>query len=157
MSRAESAADPAPVFAALGDATRLRLVTRLSDGEPRSITQLTGGLGLTRQGVTKHLRVLEEAGLVSSIRIGRESRFAFTPEPVARARSYLDTVSLQWDDALGRLQHFVEGEPDMEQARKPGRRTDMKQDTVTAAGAKRRARSPGAAVDRTARKRQRRG
>lgn len=109
--RGAAAADPAPIFAALGDATRLRLVTRLSDGEPRSITQLTGGLGLTRQGVTKHLRVLEAAGLVASIRVGRESRFAFMPEPVAQLRSYLDTVSLQWDDALGRLQQFVEAAP----------------------------------------------
>jgi len=101
-------ADFAPVFAALGDSNRLRLITRLSDGQPRSITQLTGGLGLTRQGVTKHLRVLEEAGLVSSIRAGRESQFALQPEPVAQARTYLETVSMQWDDALGRLQRFVE-------------------------------------------------
>ena len=112
MSKAESyptpVAGPAPVFAALGDATRLRLVTRLSDGRARSITQLTEGLGQTRQGVTKHLRVLEEAGLVSSIRVGRESQFAFVPEPFAQARSYLDAVSMQWDDVLGRLQGFVE-------------------------------------------------
>jgi DNA-binding transcriptional ArsR family regulator len=115
MSRAEAhrtpASGPAPVFAALGDATRLRLVTRLSDGRARSIAQLTEGLGQTRQGITKHLRVLEEAGLVSSIRVGRESQFAFVPEPVARARTYLDTVSTQWDDALSRLKRFVEAEP----------------------------------------------
>ena len=114
MSKSEPyrmpAADPTPVFAALGDATRLRLVTRLSDGRARSITQLTEGLGQTRQGVTKHLRVLEDAGLVSSIRIGRESQFAFVPEPFAQARSYLDAVSTQWDDALGRLQDFVEAQ-----------------------------------------------
>lgn len=105
---AVSVAGPAPVFAALGDATRLQLVSRLSDGQARSITQLTDGLSLTRQGVTKHLRVLEEVGLVSSIRVGRESKFAFVPEPVATARSYLDTVSMQWDDALSRLMRFVE-------------------------------------------------
>jgi DNA-binding transcriptional ArsR family regulator len=102
--------DPAPVFAALGDPTRLELVTRLSDGQARSITQLTDGLGQTRQGVTKHLRVLEQAGLVSSIRIGRESQFAFRPEPIGQARSFLDAVAMQWDDALGRLQRFVEAE-----------------------------------------------
>ena len=102
------ATSPAPVFAALGDPTRLELVARLSDGQARSITQLTDGLGQTRQGITKHLRVLEQAGLVSSIRIGRESQFAFRPEPISQARSYLDAVSMQWDDALGRLRRFVE-------------------------------------------------
>ncbi|MBA3477924.1 MAG: helix-turn-helix transcriptional regulator [Lautropia sp.] len=109
-SRGAGAAGPASVFAALGDPTRLELVARLSDGQTRSITQLTGGLGQTRQGITKHLRVLEQAGLVRSIRIGRESQFAFSPDPITRARSYLDTVSMQWDDALGRLQRFVEAE-----------------------------------------------
>ncbi len=110
--------DPAQIFAALGDETRLQIVARLSNGQSRSITQLTHGLGLTRQGVTKHLRVLEEAGLVSSIRVGRESQFAFAPEPFARARSYLDAVSLQWDDALTRLQAFVEKGPSVRHPRR---------------------------------------
>lgn len=101
-------ANPAPVFAALGDTTRLELVSRLSDGQARSIAQLTGGLDLTRQAVTKHLRVLEMAGIVSSSRVGRESRFAYVPEPVEQLRSYLATVSEQWDDALSRLKSFVE-------------------------------------------------
>ena len=105
---AAAPAGPAPIFAALGDPTRLALVSRLSDGQPRSIAQLTDGLDLTRQGVTKHLRVLEQAGIVSSERIGRESRFAFTPTPIDEVRSYLDRVSRQWDDALGRLKAFVE-------------------------------------------------
>lgn len=103
-------ADPVPVFAALGDATRLELVSRLSDGRPKSIAQLTGGLGQTRQGVTKHLRILEQAGIVASERVGRESRFVFTPDPIADARHYLDRVSRQWDDAITRLKAFVEGE-----------------------------------------------
>ena len=106
---AAAPADPAPIFAALGDPTRLALVTRLSDGQPRSITQLTDGLDLTRQGVTKHLRVLEQAGIVTSERIGRESRFAFTPAPIDEVRGYLDRVARQWDDALARLKAFVEG------------------------------------------------
>jgi DNA-binding transcriptional ArsR family regulator len=101
-------ADPAPIFAALGDATRLELVSRLNDGQPHSITQLTDGLGLSRQGVTKHLRVLERAGIVRSSSIGRESRFTYVPEPIKHVRSYLDTVSAQWDDALSRLKTFVE-------------------------------------------------
>ncbi len=103
-----SSPDPAPVFAALGDATRLALVTRLSDGQTRSISQLTGGLNLTRQGVTKHLRVLEHAGIVCSSRVGRESQFTFVPAPIEEVKSYLDTVSEQWDDALTRLRSFVE-------------------------------------------------
>ncbi len=101
-------ADPVPVFAALGDMTRLELVSRLSDGRPRSIAQLTGGLGQTRQGVTKHLRILEQAGVVACERVGRESRFVFTPDPIADARLYLDRVSKQWDDAVTRLKAFVE-------------------------------------------------
>ena len=74
--------DHAPVFAALGDETRLALVARLSDGEPRSISQLTEGSKLSRQAITKHLRVLEEVGMVRSCRTGRESRFAFDPQPL---------------------------------------------------------------------------
>jgi DNA-binding transcriptional ArsR family regulator len=100
--------NPAPVFAALGDATRLELVGRLTDGQARSIAQLTGGLSLTRQAVTKHLRVLEQAGIVRSSRSGRESRFSYVPSPIEHARSYLDGVSGQWDDALSRLKSFVE-------------------------------------------------
>ena len=77
----------APVFAALGDATRLNLLARLRDGRSRSIIELTDGLGLTRQGVSKHLRVLEDAGMVRSERIGRESRFVLEPDGLAQARA----------------------------------------------------------------------
>lgn len=101
-------ADSAPVFAALGDATRLLLVTRLIAGKARSISQLTDGLQLTRQGVTKHLRVLEKAGIVSSSRVGRESQYTYVADSIERARSYLDGVSAQWDDALARLKAHVE-------------------------------------------------
>lgn len=99
---------PAPIFAALGDPTRLALVGRLSDGQARSIARLSDDTHLTRQAITKHLRVLETAGLVRSVRAGRESRFALQPETFATARAYLDNVSRQWDDALARLQAFVE-------------------------------------------------
>lgn len=100
--------DPAQVFAALGDRTRLMLVVKLSDGQSRSIIQLTADFRLTRQAVTKHLRVLEQAGVVRSDRSGRENRFSYVPEPVEDAREYLEAVSAQWDDALGRLKAFVE-------------------------------------------------
>ncbi|HEY3988855.1 MAG TPA: metalloregulator ArsR/SmtB family transcription factor [Acidobacteriaceae bacterium] len=98
----------APAFAALGDATRLSLVVTLASGEPRSIAELTTGSRMTRQAITKHLRVLERVGMVRSERAGRESRFAFDPRPVEEMRAYLEMVSAEWDAALGRLKAFVE-------------------------------------------------
>jgi len=98
----------APVFAALGDETRLALVAKLCRGRPRSISQLTAGSSLTRQAITKHLRVLETAGVVRSVRAGRESLFEFDPEPIDGLKKYLDRVSEQWDQALSRLKAFVE-------------------------------------------------
>src|SRR3984893_5314920 len=98
----------APVFAALGDETRLSLVAKLCRGQPRSISQLTRGSKLTRQAITKHLRVLESVGIVHGVRKGRESRFEFDPEPIDGIREYLDFVSEQWDQALSRLRSFVE-------------------------------------------------
>jgi len=98
----------AAVFAALGDETRLSLIGKLSDGTPQSISRLAHGSRLTRQAITKHLRVLEGAGVVRSIRAGRESLFEFRPAPLKEAESYLARVSEQWDEALGRLKAFVE-------------------------------------------------
>ena len=96
------------VFAALGDGTRLALVAKLSSGERYSIARLTSGLRLTRQAITKHLRVLEGAGLVHSIRRGRESLFEFDAKPVVELKNYLEMVSRQWDERLERLKRFVE-------------------------------------------------
>lgn len=98
----------ADVFAALGDETRLQLLARLAGGEPLSITALTEGSRLTRQAISKHLRVLADVGVVRSMRSGRESLFELDPEPIDAAKAYLDTVSRQWDDALARLKSFVE-------------------------------------------------
>ncbi|MFZ1010684.1 MAG: metalloregulator ArsR/SmtB family transcription factor [Candidatus Sulfotelmatobacter sp.] len=98
----------APVFAALGDQTRLSLVAKLCRGEPHSISQLTEGSKLTRQAITKHLRVLERTGIVRCVRAGRESRFKLDPEPIQEIKAYLDSVSKQWDEALFRLKAFVE-------------------------------------------------
>ncbi len=98
----------APVFAALGDETRLSLVVKLSGGRPCSISQLTEGSRLTRQAITKHLRILEGVGIVHNIRSGRESLFEFVPKPIDEMKEYLEFVSLQWDQALGRLKSFVE-------------------------------------------------
>jgi len=98
----------APIFAALGDATRLSLVLKLSGGPPRSISQLAEGSRLTRQAIAKHLRVLEGAGIVRAAPAGRSRMYRFVPCPIGEARSYLDRVSQQWDDALARLKAFVE-------------------------------------------------
>ena len=97
------------IFAALGDQTRLRLVARLSARGPQSIARLTQGGSVTRQAVTKHLRVLADAGLAGSSRAGRERIWELEPEPLETARRYLDGISAQWDAALGRLKKFVEG------------------------------------------------
>jgi DNA-binding transcriptional ArsR family regulator len=106
------AEQPAAIFAALGDPTRLAIVSQLRDGRPRSIVELSEGAPqtrvMTRQAVTKHLRVLEGAGLVAHERAGRESRFILKPERFGQARTYLEEVSALWDDALGRLKAFVE-------------------------------------------------
>jgi DNA-binding transcriptional ArsR family regulator len=99
---------PAPVFAALGDETRLSLVAELWAGRPRSISQLTAGTRLTRQAITKHLRVLENAGIVHGVRTGRESLFEFDPRPMEQIKNYIDLVSEQWDQTLSRLKLFVE-------------------------------------------------
>ncbi|WP_448951838.1 ArsR/SmtB family transcription factor [Labrys neptuniae] len=100
--------NPAAIFAALGDPTRLSLLKRLSIGRTQSIARLSSDTSLTRQAITKHLHVLETAGLVSSLRVGRETQFAYRPEPILAVRTYLDEVAQQWDDALGRLKAFVE-------------------------------------------------
>lgn len=100
--------DRASLFAALGDVTRLTLVAKLSDGRRRSIAELTEGSRLTRQAITKHLRVLHGAGMVRCTRTGRESLFEFNPQPLDKAKEYLDLVSEQWDQALLRLKSFVE-------------------------------------------------
>jgi DNA-binding transcriptional ArsR family regulator len=96
------------VFAALGDETRLRLVTQLSTDGPLSISRLTAGSGITRQAVTKHLHVLAHAGLARSSQLGRERIWELEPEPLLTARECLERVSAQWDQALGRLQTLVE-------------------------------------------------
>jgi DNA-binding transcriptional ArsR family regulator len=97
-------------FAALGDATRLAVLSRLAQGESQSISRLTDGTRLTRQAVTKHLRVLERVRVVHATREGRESLFHFDPQPVMEMKEYLELVSKQWDGALSRLKAFAEGE-----------------------------------------------
>jgi DNA-binding transcriptional ArsR family regulator len=115
MSRSRNAAaaklaEAAPVFAALGDATRLRLVSRLCVDGPLSISQLSEGAGVTRQAVTKHLHAMGDAGLVRDTRRGRERIWELEPKRLEKARRYLDQIAGDWDAAIGRLKAFVEEE-----------------------------------------------
>jgi DNA-binding transcriptional ArsR family regulator len=107
-SRASRRQAYAPLFAALGDETRLMLVRKLCSGQPYSIAQLAEGSKLTRQAITKHLHVLEGAGLVHGTRRGRENLFELDPQPIQEIKGYLDLVSEQWDQALARLKTFLE-------------------------------------------------
>src|SRR5262245_5108127 len=115
MSRQHSAAragfvGAAPLFAALGDETRLRLVSRLCDEGPLSIVRLSAAVPVTRQAVTKHLHALAAAGLVRSKRPGgqRQRIWELEPRKLQEARGYLDRISQQWEAALERLRAFVE-------------------------------------------------
>jgi DNA-binding transcriptional ArsR family regulator len=100
----------APVFAALGDQTRLELVVRLCSGGPLSIARLTAGADVTRQAITKHLNILAGAGLVRDIRVGRERLWEVETRQLDAARRCLERISSQWDDALARLKLAVEGD-----------------------------------------------
>lgn len=117
MPRSEKAnvafAGSAPIFAALGDATRLRLVARLSRSGPLSIARLSDGLPISRQAVTKHLQVMKDAGLVRRTERGRESLWQLEQKRLAEVRRHLQTIAAQWDETLGRLRQFVERSGDL--------------------------------------------
>ena len=113
MSKASAIAaadvrDAAPLFAALGDETRLRLLVRLSSGGPGSTSRLSAKSAVSRQAITKHLRVLSGAGLVRGSRRGREQIWELEPKRLADAHTYLDRISMQWDEALDRLKRLIE-------------------------------------------------
>lgn len=101
-------AHAAPIFAALGDETRLRIVARLCGGVPLSITRLAEGATISRQAVTKHLQALEHAGLAGSFRFGRERFWELRARRLSEARRYLEKISAQWDAAIDRLRAHVE-------------------------------------------------
>ena len=111
---ARSAADAAwtkaaaPVFAALGDETRLQLATRLSQEGPLSIARLSAGFPISRQAITKHLRVMEAAGVVRSAHRGRENLWQIERKRLEDARRHLRTISAEWDQRLDRLRRLVE-------------------------------------------------
>ncbi len=105
-------ADTAPIFAALGDETRLGLVAHLATGDAFSIAQLTENTFVTRQAVTRHLEVLAQAGLVRGTRRGREHLWQFEPARLALAQRSLEQISSWWDEKLAALKEKVETEPD---------------------------------------------
>jgi DNA-binding transcriptional ArsR family regulator len=107
-SAAKSLHDCAPIFAALGEEMRLRLVATLCMGGAMSITQLTSGTDITRQAITKHLDVLAAAGLVRDLKVGRERLWEFEPAQLDEARRSLETIAQQWDHALAKLKRAVE-------------------------------------------------
>ncbi len=98
----------AHVFAALGDPTRLKLVTELCAGGAYSIAHLTQNTALSRQGVTKHLAVLAEAGIVRDIKIGRERLWQLEPARIDEAKRSLESIGREWERALARIKSFVE-------------------------------------------------
>jgi DNA-binding transcriptional ArsR family regulator len=116
MSRSRGAAalkvtEAVPVFAALGDATRLSLLGRLSADGPLSITRLSEGTGVTRQAIARHLYALGDAGLVRNARRGRERVWELDVKRLEKAKRYLDQIAAQWDAAADRLKAFVEDQP----------------------------------------------
>jgi len=110
-SAALKLSEAAPLFAALGDETRLKLVSRLCNEGPLSIVRLSEGSDVTRQAITKHLRALADAGLVHDSRQGRERIWELRPKRIEKARQHLDQISQQWDAAIGRLQAFLRENP----------------------------------------------
>jgi DNA-binding transcriptional ArsR family regulator len=100
----------APVFAALGDETRLLIVARLCQNGPLSIARLTEGANISRQGITKHLDALSHAGIVRSERSGRERIWAIETQSLTQAQRYLDQISANWDAAIDRLRALVESD-----------------------------------------------
>ena len=101
---------PAVIFAALGDETRLRLIARLSDDGPLSIASLADGFDISRQAISKHLRVMSDAGLARCGRKGREAVWQLEQGGLADASRYLQAISRDWDDKLRRLKSLVESD-----------------------------------------------
>ncbi|HEX5731106.1 metalloregulator ArsR/SmtB family transcription factor [Microbacterium sp.] len=125
MTAAAPLEDIAPVFAALGDPTRLGIVVALGERGPQSSVRLATGIPITRQAVSKHLTALEHAGLVRSVRSGRERLWSLQPERLAEAGSALERASERWDAAIERLRSFVESADSGESAEsgRSGRRS----------------------------------
>jgi DNA-binding transcriptional ArsR family regulator len=105
----------APVFAALADPMRRQLLVHLAENSPKTATQLAADYPITRQGVLKHLQILEAAGLVAVHQAGREKRYTLTPEPLSELDQWIKDIGAKWDARLLRLKIFLE----QDQARPP--------------------------------------
>ena len=106
--RATALVTTAPLFAALGDETRMNIVARLCKAGPSSISELTDGTQVTRQAITKHLHVLAEAGLVLDTKVGRERIFELQPDKLVLVRRAIEDISSRWTEALDRIRQLVE-------------------------------------------------
>ena len=102
----------APIFAALADPRRRELLVNLAENSPKTATQLAREYPITRQGILKHLHILEEAGLVAVQQQGREKRYSLTPEPLNELDDWIKQLSNRWDERLSRLKALVESEHD---------------------------------------------
>src|SRR5689334_14833914 len=100
----------ARIFAALADPTRRDLMVNLAEHSPKTATQLAEEYPITRQGILKHLRILEDAGLVAVHQKGREKRYTLTPEPLNDIDEWIKQISDKWDERLLRLKTFIENE-----------------------------------------------
>jgi DNA-binding transcriptional ArsR family regulator len=99
-----------PIFAALADPMRRQLLTHLAEDSPRTATQLAADYPITRQGILKHLHILEDAGLVAVHQQGREKRYTLTPEPLGELEQWIKEIGAKWDERLLRLKTFLEDE-----------------------------------------------
>jgi DNA-binding transcriptional ArsR family regulator len=106
--RDEQLAQAAPLFAALGDPVRLDIVQRLCRQGPLPTVQLRQGTRISRQAITRHLQVLEDAGLVASGRVGRDRQWKMQARQLAALSACLERISVQWDTRLERLKALVE-------------------------------------------------
>ena len=100
-----------PVFAALADPMRRKLLVNLAENSPKTATQIAAEYPITRQGILKHLNVLENAGLVTVYQHGREKRYSLTPEQLSELGVFLKEIGMKWDDRLLRLKTFLESAP----------------------------------------------
>jgi len=98
------------LFAALADPIRRGLLVNLAEHSPKTATQLAEDYPITRQGILKHLTILESAGLVAAHQSGREKRYTLTPEPLEELDQWIEKIGAKWDERLLRLKTWLEHE-----------------------------------------------
>lgn len=98
------------LFSAVADPIRRGLLVNLAEHSPKTATQLAEDYPITRQGILKHLSILEDAGLVAVHQAGREKRYTLTPEPLEELEEWIEDISAKWDERLLRLKTWLEHE-----------------------------------------------